>query len=225
MKNGTALQERAAAQAKQIAGRVCLDFVNLVGGWRPTNAGAGSGSFEARDERLNDYLDVVAWALRAGLVNEPAARRLVEEAGRRPEEASRVFKRAVRLRGAIHSVATRLEASLAPLSESLDVLSDEISRARSKQRLVAGSPNLAWKAESDASALDSPLAAVALSAEEFFTRGDLSRLHTCPGDECGWLFEDSTKNRSRRWCDMGDCGNKAKVREFRSRHARKPRRT
>jgi predicted RNA-binding Zn ribbon-like protein len=216
------LQERAAAQAKQVSGRLCLNFVNLVGGWRRVETREGGGTFEIRDERLSDYLDVAAWALGAGLVGEPEAKRLVEEADRRPDEASRVHRRAVRLRAAIHSVASRLEASLAPSRESLDTLSDEIARARSRQRLVGGSPNLVWKGDPGAATLDFPLAEVALSAEEFFTRADLSRLHTCPGDDCGWLFEDTTKNRSRRWCDMGDCGNKAKVREFRSRRPGKP---
>jgi predicted RNA-binding Zn ribbon-like protein len=41
----------------------------------------------------------------------------------------------------------------------------------------------------------------------------------CPGEGCGWLFFDASKNRSRRWCAMEDCGNRAKAR----RHYRRSR--
>jgi predicted RNA-binding Zn ribbon-like protein len=58
---------------------------------------------------------------------------------------------------------------------------------------------------------------IADSAAEMLTTGDLSRLKQCPGDDCGWLFEDTSKNRRRQWCDMQACGNLAKVRRFRSR--------
>ncbi|HAT18121.1 MAG TPA: hypothetical protein DCS76_10030 [Gemmatimonadetes bacterium] len=42
----------------------------------------------------------------------------------------------------------------------------------------------------------------------------LRRYHA---DGCLWLFIDKSRNRSRRWCDMADCGNQAKVRRFRER--------
>lgn len=220
MTNHTTLQDRRAGQTKQIAGRLCLDFVNLVGGWQAAESRTKGANFVPRDERLNDYLDLVAWSLRAGLVDEAHAKKLANEARAHADEAGRTFKRAQRLRNAIHAIAKRIEDQQTPLQESLDVLSEEISRGWSKQRLTAGGRNLTWVASSnEALALDAPLAAVALSAEEFFTTADLSRLHSCPGDQCGWMFEDTTRNRSRRWCDMGDCGNKAKVREYRSRQA------
>jgi len=39
-------------------------------------------------------------------------------------------------------------------------------------------------------------------------------------DGCGWLFLDETRNRSRRWCSMKDCGNRAKARRhYRRRRA------
>lgn len=36
------------------------------------------------------------------------------------------------------------------------------------------------------------------------------RMKICPN--CGWLFLDRSKNRSRAWCDMAICGNRAKAR-------------
>jgi predicted RNA-binding Zn ribbon-like protein len=40
----------------------------------------------------------------------------------------------------------------------------------------------------------------------------------CRADDCGWLFVDASRNRSRRWCDMSECGNRAKAQRFRARH-------
>ena len=44
----------------------------------------------------------------------------------------------------------------------------------------------------------------------------LGRIRACAASDCGWWFVDDTKNRSRRWCDMKICGNREKIRRFRS---------
>ena len=47
---------------------------------------------------------------------------------------------------------------------------------------------------------------------------DCKRVRQCESAQgCGWIFLDSTKGGTRRWCDMKVCGNRAKVRRFRSR--------
>ena len=60
-------------------------------------------------------------------------------------------------------------------------------------------------------ALDQP---EALAEEaELLTSGRLDRIRECPGlDGCGWLFYDTSRNGSRRWCSMEGCGNRAKGR-------------
>jgi len=44
-----------------------------------------------------------------------------------------------------------------------------------------------------------------------------SRLKACPGPDCAWVFRDQTRNGSRRWCQMSECGNRAKGAAFRAR--------
>jgi predicted RNA-binding Zn ribbon-like protein len=46
-----------------------------------------------------------------------------------------------------------------------------------------------------------------------------SRLKACRWDACGWAFFDEARNRSRAWCSMASCGNRAKARAYRSRQA------
>lgn len=43
------------------------------------------------------------------------------------------------------------------------------------------------------------------------------RLKRCANRDCGWVFVDTSKNRSRQWCEMRTCGNRANVRRFRAR--------
>lgn len=40
---------------------------------------------------------------------------------------------------------------------------------------------------------------------------ELKRIKLCPGNDCGWLFLDETKNGRRKWCMMETCGNRAKA--------------
>lgn len=40
---------------------------------------------------------------------------------------------------------------------------------------------------------------------------EMARIKLCPGDDCGWLFWDETKNARRKWCMMETCGNRAKA--------------
>jgi predicted RNA-binding Zn ribbon-like protein len=215
------LRERRIAQAKQVAGRLCLDFANTVGGWRPAAAqGAPAG---VRDERLHDYADLLAWCCRAGTLDDDGAQRLLRESARRPQEADAVRERALRLRDAVHAIAWSFVRGEPPRPAALQVLASEVRAARERQRLERADGRLAWRLVPDSRTLDLPLWPIALSAEDYFTGADLTRLHVCPGEECGWLFEDTSRNRSRQWCDMGDCGNVAKVRRFRSRQARQRR--
>jgi predicted RNA-binding Zn ribbon-like protein len=65
--------------------------------------------------------------------------------------------------------------------------------------------------------LDAALATMALMIHDAMLGGEWSRLKVCPADDCRWAFYDRSRNRSRTWCQMGDCGNRAKVRAFRAR--------
>jgi predicted RNA-binding Zn ribbon-like protein len=52
--------------------------------------------------------------------------------------------------------------------------------------------------------------ATARSALRLIANPEIERLKICPN--CEWLFVDKSKNRSRSWCDMTVCGNRAKAR-------------
>jgi predicted RNA-binding Zn ribbon-like protein len=60
---------------------------------------------------------------------------------------------------------------------------------------------------------------VACAAVELLCEADLTRLGMCPPDQhgCGWVFIDRSRNGSRRWCTMDDCGAHAKARRLTER--------
>ncbi len=66
------------------------------------------------------------------------------------------------------------------------------------------------------------LARVVASMYALTRDGVWDRLKICPDDTCGWAFYDESRNRSRRWCSMGVCGNRSKVRAYREREASSP---
>lgn len=51
--------------------------------------------------------------------------------------------------------------------------------------------------------------------------GTWERMKACPADDCLWAFYDHSRNRSRTWCDMAVCGNRAKARTYRRRASRR----
>jgi predicted RNA-binding Zn ribbon-like protein len=211
--------ERPAARMNLAGGRLCLDFVNTVGGWNadPARVKYDPYAAVARADKLNDYFDLLAWSLHAGLFSENEAQALAREAGRREKEAAATLKRAVALRGAIYRVCAAVIHGALPRASDLDLLNQELNVANGQVRLGVGEENFVWEWTDTKNALDCMLWRIADSAAEMLTTDDLTRLRGCPGEDCGWLFLDISKNSRRQWCDMQTCGNLAKVRRFRQR--------
>ncbi|WP_171168255.1 CGNR zinc finger domain-containing protein [Streptomyces sp. I05A-00742] len=63
------------------------------------------------------------------------------------------------------------------------------------------------------------LGALAVAWSELVVTGEAARLKRCAEHACAWVFWDTSKNRSRRWCSMRVCGNRAKARRYAARHA------
>jgi predicted RNA-binding Zn ribbon-like protein len=207
------LRKRPAAAVNLVGGHLCLDFVNSVGARRT----GSSGEMTIRDEKLTDYVDLLAWGQHAKVLTHSQAQTLVRESGRCKKEAAAVFRRAIRLREALYYTFRAILLRREPERLHLRMLNEELRLARETEQLVFQKPHFAWHWSASKSSLDRVVASVARSAAELLTQADLTRLHKCAGDDCGWIFEDTSRNRGRRWCDMRDCGNVAKVRQFRMR--------
>lgn len=193
-------------------GRVCLDFVNTVDN-RPT---------EQRRELLRSYADLVDWSRQTAVIREDEAKRLAREAERYPSEATSVLQKARALREALFNVFESAVARRPAPSDAMATLNDWVPAAFAEPEIRDrdGSYTLVWKDE--APGLDRMLPAVVRSAVELLTSPELSRIRVCAAAACGWLFLDRSRNRTRQWCDMSVCGNRAKARRHYRRSKKRP---
>jgi len=202
---------------KLVGGRLCLDFINTVGG-------RVSPAAVLRD-KLADYNELLEWSQAAGIAKPAESRNLARRAASHRRDAQTTLARAVLLREALYRIFTAAAEGRRPREADLGTLSRELRIARARERLTHTGGAFEWAWEDGEPALDRILWPVSLSAAEVLTSGDLSRLRQCEGHECGWMFLDTSRNRSRHWCDMKDCGNRAKVRRFRKRQQRSHKRS
>ena len=192
---------------------MCLDFVNTLGNRRGP---------ESLDERLASFAELVEFARQAGTLSGPRAETLRAAGATRPADAAAVLARALALREALYRIFDPLSRGRSPEGEGLAGLNAELGRALRHARVepIAHGFALSWELpEAEAPELDAPLWQVAHSAMTVLLEADLSRLGECDSDTCGFLFLDTSRNKSRRWCDTRICGNRARVRAHRRRAA------
>lgn len=193
---------------RMLGGRLCLDFANTV----------DLRHGEHPREYLGQYPDLVAWARYAGVLTVDEALDLLGAAARDPDSALRTYRRAIALREATYRIFSAIADVRQPPESVLGVLNMELTRAMARARLVVRGESLTWAWTRDDEALDRMLWPVVWSAAELLTSDELDRVKECPGaDGCGWLFLDTSKNRSRQWCAMDGCGNRAKARRHYAR--------
>lgn len=183
-------------------GALCLDFANTV----------SDRASDAPVERLGRYRDLVAWSWQAGLLDEAEAAALARRGERQPEAAAAVLAEAVVLREALFALFAAVAAGEAPAPRDLDRLNRQLARCGGNLRVEPRGKGFALGCEGEAGDLGRMLGPVAWSAAELLAAGDLAAVRECAHPPCRWLFLDRSRNKSRRWCDMAVCGNRAKAR-------------
>ncbi len=188
-------------------GTVALDFVNTVSGMRD----AGNPQ-----DRLAGYPDVVYWAEQVGLIDARDAARLYAQAERQPDRAAASFGEAIRRREALHDVVFAAVDGRKTPAAALEIVNAWIAEALARRRFRATAPGKFEMTLEDDGDLLAFLRPVALDAAELLEREVSSGLvGVCAEREvgrCAWLFLDTSRNHSRRFCSMRDCGNRAKQR-------------
>jgi predicted RNA-binding Zn ribbon-like protein len=192
-----------------VGGNLALDFAN-------TAEGTPEGEIER--EHLFGYQDLAFWGHRVGLLSGEDVERLQQKCHERPVEADAVFARALEFRGHLYELFRAVAEGHDPPEEDVEALRRFECEALSRAKLVPSGYGFAWQwaAGDDLSGVLWP---VAHAATELLTSGPLGRVKNCAG--CNWLFVDESKNRSRRWCSMEECGTHAKMRRYVARRAAK----
>lgn len=126
------------------------------------------------------------------------------------------LRRAVAVREALRTVLLHNAGHGGDVTRAGQVLDGAARRGRLRLGFVGGGePRLV----AEGRGADRALALLLAEVDRAHADGTWDRLKACPDPRCHWAFYDHTKNRSGVWCQMGECGNRAKARAYRERHA------
>lgn len=193
MREADARSVLANVVANQIGGSLALDFCNT----------AGEHLAAQPDEMLADWETFARWAVQAGLIGTESYAELL----RAPAPVAKV----IRLRESIYRVGLAI-ARGGKLPEA-DLLAIREQAGAGKPEIVSGRDGLRWRPD-PARASAQLRAQIASEALALFCSPRAARIGVCDGGLCGWLFLDDSRGKRRRWCDMKDCGNRAKARRY-----------
>lgn len=197
-------------QLKLVGGQPCLDFVNTVD--RDEN--------QYSQDWFRDSVDLIDWAQYVGLLSSAQAEALLSQVQQQPEQSMKFFNQAIQVREALYRIFSAFAAKRFQSAEDLQLLNTLLSEMQCHLRFVAINSSFTWE-WTETNQLDFILWQIVRSTADVLTSSNCDRLRECAGVGCGWVFLDFSRNRSRRWCDMEDCGNRAKA----NRHYERKRKT
>jgi predicted RNA-binding Zn ribbon-like protein len=189
-----------------VGGHLALDFANTV----------DDPLGPAPHDHAATYGDLVRWSLRVGMLDEQRAAQLRQAAEHRPETAEATLQRAHELREVLNEVFGAVADGVDDLATRWPLLRPFAADAVSAAALDTGSAahRWSWPGVDDLAVVLHPVAA---AAADLLVSTDLGRVKRC--GRCPWLYVDRSKNRSRRWCDMADCGTAEKMGRYVARRA------
>jgi predicted RNA-binding Zn ribbon-like protein len=205
-------QTHSAATFELCASHAALDLVNSLG---------ERFSGRAPAERLTDYGALLAFAVQTGLLDAGRARQLARTP---PAVAGRVLRAARELREALARALYAHVGGRAMPAADLRIIERHFAGAARHRELCWRGPrgrgSLGWDFGRFAQRAELPLWLLALSAADLMTSASFAHVSSCGADSCRWLFLDTSRNHTRRWCDMKVCGNRMKARRFQARQER-----
>jgi predicted RNA-binding Zn ribbon-like protein len=187
------------------SGNLALDFANTID-W--------PGSDQSR-EMFNSYVDLLSWAKFYSALTGDEIEFLAAEADRHPRLAVKALKQAIALRDAVYLTFTAVAHNEQADSDGLVTIKDMWGQAVLEAEITPGEKHFTWSWDQKKSSLEYILYPVAHAAMELLLSKNLLQVGQCADDRgCGLLFIDTSKNHSRQWCSMEDCGNRAKAQRY-----------
>ncbi len=196
---------------------ICLHFSN-------TKDWHGS---EHPVEKLQKLSDLISWSVKENIIDKPSAIAYLRASEADSNEAKAALVGARDLRESIYRIFSSFSHDRAPQENDLHFLNQNIARAFSRQELMYNQRrkefHWGWKKQEMKTSghnFDQILLPIVKSAADLLVSDKLHLVKECANETegCGWLFIDSSKNHSRRWCSMRDCGNRSKVRSYYERN-------
>ena len=163
------------------------------------------------EERLPDAAALLTW-LKTNEVADPESLEVVLQAWQEDLERGRsIYETAIGLREAIYSFLVARMTGQAPPPANVALFNQLLCRGAEGTELAWRSGDFAWCVRPYGNDL-ALLTPIIVSAADLMTGPRAGRVKQCQDDRgCGWLFVDESRAQNRRWCSMGDCGNRAKA--------------
>jgi predicted RNA-binding Zn ribbon-like protein len=196
--------ERSARTIELIGGELCLDFTNTVSTRKEVLS----------REYLTNYPELVEWSRHARTLSEKEAKILLQEATHHPDRAAAALERAIVLRETLYRIFSAIAHQRQPEEADLVTMNRALTESLSRLEVVPAADRFAWTWVADEGELDHLLWPILRSAAQLLTSDELERVCACARDGCDWLFVDTSKNHSRRWCSMAMCGSRVKSRRY-----------
>ncbi|MBD1382209.1 CGNR zinc finger domain-containing protein [Metabacillus arenae] len=186
--------------------RLCMDYINTVS-WRE--------SAQKRSDWFTSYAKLVDWSIHADVLTERQAQELIIKAEEKPAESAHVLNQAIELREVMYRIFRTISMEQEPLQEEIELFNVFVRQYYQLLQLSQEKDHFLLEFKCSKNPLEGMLPPILQSAVDLLvSKSDFKRVKRCEGDLCGWLFFDTSRNRSRRWCSMADCGNRAKARRF-----------
>jgi predicted RNA-binding Zn ribbon-like protein len=192
-----------AASLPLVGSDLALDFTN-------TSSGRASAFHQEHFTRADD---IIGWASLARILTPSDGSRL-RSAVQDDRLAAQLLERTLALRETLYAIGAALAQRQSPGPCEVKELTRVHAECVGRAQLVAHNSAFVWAWDPQEAPVETVLGPITLSALALLTNADLSRIKQCGGDHCGWLFFDTTKNKSRRWCEMEVCGNRAKQKRY-----------
>ncbi len=175
-------------------GWLCLDFINTVSVRRP----------ELGTEYLNSWDDFRVWVCRVELFRGKE----LDQWAQLPESNIEELRT---LRESLYQLFEYFTRNNQLHPQHLETFNGFLHEVYPHTQLCLQDGRLQRGIES-APHPEKPLWLIVLSAESLLLSDRLSRVKSC--DNCGWLFLDTSKNNTRRWCNMQTCGSQIKAKAY-----------
>jgi predicted RNA-binding Zn ribbon-like protein len=212
-KNQVENDRKHAGNLSLLGGRPCLDFVNTLD-WRGADQPV---------EYLHTYQDLVAWSRRVGTISAKEANTIFQRSKKRPSKQTRVLDKAIKLRETIYRIFSSLADGRPASNKDLAAFNKFLSQTMKNSQIVRAKDGYCWDSRGEMAKLGWILNPLIRLAADLLVSDELNRVKKCGDPACGWLFLDTSRNKSRRWCNMSDCGNRAKASRFYKKRVAKPR--
>jgi predicted RNA-binding Zn ribbon-like protein len=191
---------------------LCLDYCNTRY-WR---------GMDAPTETLSDFAAWRRWLHDARAIDTAAAAGLQALHDGAPAAAQQLFADALAVRESMYHLFSAATVDATPTAPARELAAWLAAAPPPATPVLVGSPR-GWGVPLVAPSKSELLGPVLWSAADLLLMPGTAPLRCCANPQCRWLFLDTSKGATRRWCAMSACGNRAKVRRHAQRQrARRP---